>query len=169
MPARSVSKGFTAVAGRSRFPLASFPLASFQTEHDAVSIKNPSALGASEGFARSVDRRPMSVVFDRGLCGGQSRDRHAERAAADVVQSDTVAEFDAGRIAAVFAADADLERLLGVTTFGDAHLDQLPDAGLVERLKRVDFEDFLFHVVRQESADVVTAVTERQLCQVVGA
>jgi hypothetical protein len=59
-----------------------------------------------------------------------------------------VAEGDAVGVAAVLAADADLEmlaRLLlaGGTTLGDAHLDELADAADGERLERVDREDLL--------------------------
>jgi hypothetical protein len=44
-----------------------------------------------------------------------------------------VAEVDAARVAAVLAADADLEVLAGGAALLDGHLDQLADAGLVER------------------------------------
>src|SRR5499427_881179 len=45
----------------------------------------------------------------RGLGGRELGDRHAERRARHVVEPDPVAELDARRIAAVLAADAELE------------------------------------------------------------
>ena len=54
-----------------------------------------------------------SFRLDRAAQGGlrrrQPRDRHAERRAGDVVEAGAVAEVDRGRVAAVLAADADLE------------------------------------------------------------
>ena len=41
--------------------------------------------------------------------GGEAGDWDAEWGGADVVEADAVAEVDAGRVAAVFAADADFQ------------------------------------------------------------
>ena len=51
---------------------------------------------------------------DRGLSGSQAGDRHAEGRAGHVVQADVVAELDARRIAAVLAADAEVQVRAGL-------------------------------------------------------
>ena len=84
----------------------------------------------------------------RGLGGGQPGDRHAERRAGDVVHAHLVAEGDAVGVAAVLAADADLQvlavlLLARLAALGDADLDQLADPVDVERLERVDRQDLL--------------------------
>ena len=53
--------------------------------------------------------RTGSSLPQRRLRRRQAGDRHAERAAADVIQPDLVAELDRVRVAAVLAADADLQ------------------------------------------------------------
>ena len=65
---------------------------------------------------RTVLRLYLSRLIDltagkRGLGGGQPGDRHAERRAGNVVHPHLVAERDAVRVAAVLAADADLQVL----------------------------------------------------------
>ena len=87
-------------------------------------------------------------LAQRGLGGGQAGDRHAERRAAHVVHADLVAEDHAVRVAAVLAADADLQvlavlRLAALAALLDAHLDELADAADVDRLERVDRQDLL--------------------------
>ncbi len=61
--------------------------------------------------------------------------------AAHVVHAHVVAELDAVRLAAVLAADADLELRPGGAALLDADLDQLADAVPVERLERVGRQD----------------------------
>jgi hypothetical protein len=58
--------------------------------------------------------------------------------------------------------------LAGGAALLDGHLDQLADAGLVERLERVVLEDALRRS-RAGSPDVVAAVAEGHLREVVGA
>src|SRR4051812_22142910 len=53
-------------------------------------------------------------LAERGLRRGEARDRHAIGRARDVVEPDLVAERHRGRIAAVLAADPDLEVLAGL-------------------------------------------------------
>ena len=58
--------------------------------------------------------RPLCLlIFQRRLCGGKPGDRHPEGRAGHVVQADPVAELDAGRLAAMFAADAELDLRAG--------------------------------------------------------
>jgi len=49
------------------------------------------------------------LAADRRLCRCEAGDRYAEWRAADVVEADSVEEGDRGWVAAVFAADADLD------------------------------------------------------------
>ena len=53
--------------------------------------------------------------------------------------------------------------------FLNAHFNQLADTFLIERLERVNRDDLVLDVIGQETADVVAAVAERHLGQVVGA
>src|SRR5579862_6424508 len=48
---------------------------------------------------------------ERSLCRRKPRDRDAERRARDVIEPDLVAECDRSRIAAMLAANAELESL----------------------------------------------------------
>src|SRR5581483_3665594 len=81
-----------------------------------------------------------------------------------------VAERDRGRIAAVLAADPDLEvRIRGAATV-DRGTDQLADARDVERCERIRAKDPVLQVVRQETTlRIVAREPERGLRQVVRA
>ena len=48
-------------------------------------------------------------VLDRGLCSCKAGDGNAERAAGDVVEADSVAELNRAGIAAVLAADTEVQ------------------------------------------------------------
>ena len=54
------------------------------------------------------------------------------------------------------------------TTFLYCHLDKLTNTILVENLERVNFQNLLLEISRQERCDVVTAVAESYLSEVVG-
>src|SRR5512137_2952704 len=96
-----------------------------------------------------------SLLADCRLGRCQPGDRHAERRTTDVIHADLVAESHAGRLAALLAADADFELLIGLSATLDADLDQLADADLVDGLERIAGQDLLANVIRQEAADVV--------------
>src|SRR5690606_35361307 len=100
---------------------------------------------------------------------GELGDRDAEGRAAHVVQADAVAEHDAGWIAAVLAADADLEIGASPPAAFDAELHQLADAFLIDRLARIIRDDVVYAVEADERTIVVAAHTERRLSQVVRA
>ena len=51
----------------------------------------------------------LALLFDGGLGSSQTSDRHAVGRAAHVGQADAVAEFHGVGVAAVFAADAELD------------------------------------------------------------
>ncbi len=71
-------------------------------------------------------------LAQRRLRGGQARDRHAERRTRHVIEPDFVAKGDRGRIAAVLAANAELEIFtdFAAALRGDAH--KLADAVAVD-------------------------------------
>src|SRR5690606_17885386 len=106
---------------------------------------------------------------DRRLSRREPRDWHPEGAAAHVVEADLVAEVDARRVAAVLAADAELELAVHRAALLDRHGYELADTGGVERLERVLFENLAREIVGEERVDVVAAEAERHLGEVVGA
>ena len=59
-----------------------------------------------------------TCFLERGLGGGEPGERDPEGRAGDVVESEAVAERDRARLAAVLAADAELELGAGVGLYG---------------------------------------------------
>src|SRR5215210_7480043 len=124
------------------------------------------SLNGSAAGDDGVDPR----LRQRGLCRSEARERHAVGRAADVVEPEPVAERDRLRLAAVLAADAELEVLLDAAPALDGDAHQVADAVLVEELERVALEHAVLEVARQELAlGVVAREAERRLRQVVGA
>src|SRR5579859_356248 len=80
-----------------------------------------------------------------------------------------MAKLHAVRIAAVFAANAELDAGARLLSLGDGHLHQLTYAGLINGSEWVFLHDFEFLVGAQEGAGIVAAHSERRLCEVVGA
>ena len=109
------------------------------------------------------------LFADGSLCGSQTCNRHAERAAGHVGQADVVAELDGRRIAALLAADAELDVRAGLTAQLARHLDQTAHAGLIELGERIGLVDLAVIVGREELARVVAAEAEGHLRQVVRA
>ena len=85
----------------------------------------------------------LAGVLDRSLSSGQTCDRHTEGRAADIVQTNLVAELDAGRISTVLAADAQTQVGTGLTAIMCSHLDQLADTDLVQMLERIALVDLV--------------------------
>ena len=83
----------------------------------------------------------LVLIANRSLSGGEAGDGYAERAAGHVVQTDLVAELDGGRIAAVLAADAEVQVGAGLAAESGGHLDELADADLVEAGERIVLVD----------------------------
>src|SRR5262249_35492419 len=100
---------------------------------------------------------------------GEARDRDAERRAADVVEAHGLEEADARGIAAVLAADADLELRFGRPSALDRRLDQLTPALLVEGDEGVAPEDAALDVGGEELSGVVAREAHRRLGEIVGA
>ena len=90
-------------------------------------------------------------LLDRGLCCCKASDRNAERAAGHVVQTDLVAELDGAGVAAVLAADAEVDLRTGLTAELCSHSNQLAYADLVETCERVALVDLVV-VVSAEPA-----------------
>jgi hypothetical protein len=68
------------------------------------------ALEAQHGIDHVFQHaRPGDAAILGGLRRREPRDRHAEGRAGDVVEADLLAEGDGGRVAAMLAADAELE------------------------------------------------------------
>src|SRR5262245_14504075 len=108
-------------------------------------------------------------LAERGLGGGEARDRHAERRAGHVVELHLVAERDRGGIAAVLAADSDLELRLDLAAALDADPHELAYAVAVDGDERIDRHDPARHVGAEETRSIVARNAEGRLREVVGA
>src|SRR6516165_1838576 len=110
-------------------------------------------MGGTADGSRSAARRHVLAgpcLRQRRLGGREPRERHAERRAGDVVETDLLAERDRLRVASVLPADAELDPVLHAapTLDGDPH--EVADAGRIQRLERVALEDPVLQVLRQE-------------------
>src|SRR6478672_5329099 len=117
----------------------------------------------------AASRRARHALAERGLRGGEARDRHAEGRARHVVEPDAFAEVDRGGIAAMLAADSKLDARarLASALGGDPH--EFAHAFLVERHERIGRQDALGCVGAEERSGVVARDAERRLREVVGA
>jgi hypothetical protein len=86
-------------------------------------------------------RRGLSVrrrqCAECGLRRGEPRDRHPERRTRHVIKPNLVTEGDRGRIAAVLAANAELELAADFAAPLASDADQFADAVAIERNERV--------------------------------
>src|SRR3954449_12510882 len=105
-----------------------------------------------------------------GLRCGDAGDGHPVGAARHVVDARVVEEVDRVGVAAVLAADAELDVGLGLAAQPRAHAQHLPHPRRVDRLERRAVEDLQVDVAREDLAlDVVAAEAQRGLREVVGA
>ena len=112
----------------------------------------------------------LLALLEGSAAGLEPRDRDAERRAGDVVEADLVEEVHAVGVAAVLAADADLQVRLGGPALLDGDAHQPADAVAVDRLERADPEDAELEVAREERRlDVVAAEALAHLREVVRA
>src|SRR5215813_9026976 len=91
------------------------------------------------------------LLFNYYLSCSQSRNRHAKWRCAHVIHSNLVTEFDAIRIAAVLAANANLQLAAGVAASFNAPSHQHAHTLRIEGLERIRSKNarFLFvHIVR---------------------
>src|SRR2546421_11818502 len=129
--------------------------------------------------SRPVTRRWRSAAVtalgrarcvDGGTTGFESSHRHAERRTRDVVQPDCVEEVHGFGIAAMLAADTDLEVGAATSTLLGGDMHQPADAVCIDGLERRYPEDAQLDVATEERAlDVVAGEPPAHLGQVVGA
>ena len=128
------------------------------------------ALAAVRLITLVIALRPAYRPPDRGLRGRHPGDRHAVRRAAHVVEPGELEEADRVGVAAVLAADAELEVRLGLAAGPGRQPHEPADAGPVDRLERAAVHDLLLDVLGQEAAlHVVAREAERGLREVVRA
>src|SRR5262245_40177640 len=98
-------------------------------------------VGARAEQAQETDRRNGGTgapsLPQCRLCRRQPGDRYAEGRTTHVVQADLVTELDAVGVAAVLAADADLEVTACAAALLDADLHQPADTVKVDCLERI--------------------------------
>jgi hypothetical protein len=130
---------FTPKSGGSNAPRAEKPL----LVADAVELLQCGAWSLETSAAGAPSRSGGRLASQRRLGRRQPRDRDAERRARDIVEPDALAECDAGGIAAMLAADAELDvrprrpAALG----GERH--QLADALSTAVSARFDFRPYV--------------------------
>ena len=123
----------------------------------------------SIGFQNFLLALGRSGIFYSCLGSRQTGDGHAEGGAGHIVQPGAVAELHAGGIAAVLAADAQVQIGIRAPAQLRRHLHQTAHAGLVQLGKRVVLIDLPVIVGVQELPGVVTGEAEGHLGQIVGA
>src|SRR5262249_42960556 len=106
------------------------------------------------------------LILERRLRRRQPRDRHPIRPATDIVEASAMEELDRVGVAAMLAADTDLQIGPGATPPLSAHLHQLAHALLVDRDKRIFGKDAPGHIAGQKLACIVPRKTQRRLGQV---
>src|SRR3954471_22984809 len=109
------------------------------------------------------------ILAERGLRRRQPCDRHAERRARDIVERERVAEGHRGGIAAVLAADADLELGARLASAFDADAHQLAYALAVDGDEGIKRDNSARHVEAEKARRIITADAVSRLGQVVGA
>src|SRR5205085_3045820 len=113
-------------------------------------------------------RAPAALaVPKRRLRRRQPGDRHAVGRGADIIEADLLAESDAGRVAAMLAAYAELEVRFHQGAALRRDRDQLADALDVEADEGIAGEDALFDIGGEEAAGIVAAEPQRGLGEIV--
>ena len=91
------------------------------------------------------ENQPILAIFalprvaNISLGGGKTRDRNAEGRTRYVVKTDSVAEFDTRRIAAVFTADSAMNIFTGSVSQPNRHIHKFAYANRIEAGKRIAF------------------------------
>src|ERR1051326_7156252 len=114
-------------------------------------------------------RLALGVFPECRLGGGEAGDRYAERRAGNVIEPDLVAEGDRGGIAAVLAANAELDIGPHLLPALDRDAHQFAHAVAIERDERIDRQDALARVDAEEARRVVAGNAEGRLGELVGA
>src|SRR5262245_14189803 len=100
--------------------------------------------------ARFMPPSAVALRGDRGLRRREASDRGAERGGANVVETNLVAEGDRLGIAAVLAADADLEIRASLATALDGNPHHRADALAVKHLEWVVRQNAVLDVVAEK-------------------
>ena len=135
----------------------------------ASSLALPCANASRLSQAMTPSRLAGDGLAERGLRRGETGDRHAVGRARDVVQSNLMAESDGRGIAAMFAADTDLQARASLAPARHADLHQFAHAIAVDRNEGVDLQNSLGDVRAEKARRVITADAIGGLGQVVGA
>src|SRR5688500_3962785 len=90
--------------------------------------------------------RASRLLLQSRLAGGQPGDRNSIGGARHVVEAHRVTQLHRLGLAAVLAADADLERRARGPAVGDGHANQLADSGVVEDAEGILGKDPLLDV-----------------------
>src|SRR5581483_11578078 len=106
---------------------------------------------------------------DRRLRGGEARDGYTEGRAGHVVEPGRVEEGDRCRVAAVLAADADLEIGPHPAAALGADPHQLAHAVGIDGDERIDLENAALRVVGENRCGIVARQPQAGLRQIVGA
>jgi hypothetical protein len=101
--------------------------------------------------------RASRTTTKGSLCSREPRDGDSVGRSTDVIEPGRLAEGDRGRIAAMFAADAELEARPRSPAPLGRDADQLADALDIQRDERVAGVDALFDVGGEEVAGIVAA------------
>ena len=110
----------------------------------------------------------LLLLLNGSLGGGEACDGHTERRAASIVHANLSAELNRAGLTTMLTTDTATQVRTYLTTFLHSELDETANTLLVEHLERVYLQDLLVEVYRQERSDIVAAVTEGHLSQVVG-
>src|SRR5258708_39960679 len=105
--------------------------------------------------------------FELRLSGSQPGHGYPVGRAGNVVQTTGAEEADGVGVAAVLAADTDLELGVRSSSLVRSQPDELADTLLVDRLEGILGKDLLVDVLGKEGAGVVPRVAERHLREVV--
>src|SRR5436309_7358707 len=98
---------------------------------------------------------PLMPRPERRLRCSEAGDGDAEGRAGNVVEADLLAELDRGRVAAVLAANAELQRWAGLAPAIGGKADKLADALAVEGDERVAGEDAALGIGAEEGGGIV--------------
>src|SRR5215204_3845552 len=105
-----------------------------------VSAANISSatLRCRSAFRQMAFRLSVEICLSkRGVRRGETRDRQPEWRTTHIIEPDPVEEADRFRIAAMLAADSQLDIGPVLPSPVDRDLDELPDTLLIERLERI--------------------------------
>src|SRR5438552_8959904 len=115
----------------------------------------------------NLGARSRACLFERCLGRGQSRNRNPKRTATDVIQTEPVTELNAGRLAAVFAANPELDVRPSFASQIASDFHQAANALLIDRRERICIHNVELRVGGKKTAGIVPAHSQRRLCEIV--